>query len=134
MSHLKGGNRKSQTISIDTYIAIALFLTSIVLFYYFIGVKSYEDNLDKDKKITGDRIREDELLGDGVLTSVEEEKLVEMTCQDFKNLFGTTEEICIYLRDADGKVVPLANGTHVKYGVGCPGMLIDGVVCGNNIT
>ena len=57
-----------------------------------------------------------------------------MDCNNFKEFFGSNDEICLYLRDSDGFIVPLSNGTHVKYGVGCPGVIIGNITCGLNIS
>lgn len=63
---------------------------------------------------------------DGELTSDEVAELSEMNCTTMREFFDTNKNICIYATDKDGNIVELEN----KYGLGCPGIEIDDVLCG----
>lgn len=110
--------------------AIALFLTTVIAFFSFISVKDAESKLTEDADILVHRIKESQLLKDGDFSEAEEARLVSMNCTQIKELFESRLELCIYFRDSDRNIVPLTNGSVVKYGVGCPGVLLNGKKCG----
>lgn len=111
--------------------AIALFLATVIAFFSFISIQGSENKLTEDADILVHRIRESELIKDGEFSEAEESRLVEMNCTQIKELFESRLELCIYLRDSERNVVPLTNGSVVKYGVGCPGVLLNGEKCGS---
>lgn len=125
--------KKSQTLSVDSYIAIALFLTTIVAFFSFVGIQSAQHQLTEDSKILLHRLKEDSMFADGIFSESEEARLVEMNCAEVKNLFDSKVDMCIYFRDSNRNIVPLTNGTVTKYGVGCPGIELINKSCGEKI-
>lgn len=132
MIYIIMGRKRGQTISIDTYIAIALFLVAIVFFYSYIGYNSVKTDLDEESRLTAHRVREGNIFGDGVFTASEEAALYNMNCRELKQYFGTSKDICIFMKDSNGGVVRLSNGTpnEYKYGVGCAGIEINNETCG----
>ena len=117
----------------DSYIAIALFLMTIIGFFTFIGLRTLEEDISSEKDILTHRIKDDGIFGDGMLSLEEEARLVNMSCDEIKDVFNTQMEICIYFRDTKRDIVVLSNGTHEKYGVGCGGIVINDVQCGDFI-
>lgn len=131
---VKRFNKTAQTISVDTYLAIGLFLVAIIFFFALIGgLSQTDDNLQKDSSMTSHKLREGDIFGDGKLDINEEAALVNMDCEELKELFETQKDICIYFKDAEGNVVPMTNGTIKKYGIGCEGIVIGNKTCGTLI-
>jgi len=64
------------------------------------------------------------VINDGHITSQELLTLNELSCEDIKMLLGTGKEVCIYFKDTKGNVADLSGDGY--YGIGCPGLEIDG--------
>jgi hypothetical protein len=96
-------------------LAIIYSLMLIVLFYGFFHTLTPNNRVQ-------------EIFQDGVLTDGETSYLKTLTCADVRKMLKTDENVCIFFRGEDGELVDLAgNGA---YGVGCPGMEVDGkAVC-----
>jgi len=122
--------KKGQTITLDLIIGITIFISTIVLFYYLFGidVTKTEEEDAASKVIEG--LNGNQYFQDGELTSDELAELSAMNCADIKDFFNTNKNICIYATDSDGNLVELNN----KYGVGCPGIDINELTCGEEIT
>ncbi len=114
--------------------AVMLFLMTVVLFYFLIGSKFVENSTSSDIQVTAHKLKSSSIFEDGTFSALEEAALVNMSCDDLKEYLGTSKEVCVYLRDENGYVVPLTNGTHIKYGVGCSEVKVGNVTCGNNIS
>ncbi len=65
-----------------------------------------------------------DLIDDGQLTKDEMARIGQLNCEDIKRMLGTNKEACIYFKDADGNIVDMLNDG--RFGVGCPGLEIDG--------
>ncbi|MFW5990727.1 MAG: hypothetical protein ACOCQX_00720 [Candidatus Nanoarchaeia archaeon] len=128
-----GFHNKGQTLSIDSYLAIGLFLTTVVAFYSFISLQGAESELTANSEVLVHRLRENVIFEDDSLSEEEEARLVEMNCTEIKELFESKLDICIYFRDSERNVVPLTNGTIHKLGVGCEGVEIGNKSCGTII-
>lgn len=136
MIYINMGTKRGQTISIDTYVAIALFLVAIVFFYSYIGFNSVQTDLEEQSRLTAHRVREGNIFGDGVFSRAEEIALYNMDCAEIKEYFGTNKEVCIFMKDNQGRVVRLTNDSSgdFKYGVGCAGVVINDETCGTVIS
>ncbi|MGM5482735.1 MAG: hypothetical protein ACQESF_04705 [Nanobdellota archaeon] len=135
MNRIKTNNlkKRGQTLSIDSYIAIALFLTTVITFFSFVNLKGAQDSLTGKTDILVHRLRESQIFEDGILTEAEEARLVRMDCSQIKDVFESKVDLCIYLRDSQRKIVPLTDGNITKYGVGCEGILLSNEKCGTKV-
>jgi hypothetical protein len=122
--------KKGQTITLDLIIGITIFISTIVLFYYLFGIDvTQTEEEDAATKIV-EGLNGNQYFQDGELTSDELIDLTEMDCAELKTFLNTNKNICIYATDHNGNLVELNN----KYGVGCPGIDINELTCGENIT
>ena len=120
--------KRGQTWSIETYVAIAVFLIAIIFFYGITTAKTYRTNIDVEVEKVGRSLMNSEELRDSQISETELQMLLNMTCDDLKSRYGTNREICIYFKDSDGNLI--TNGTHTVFGIGCPGINISGRDCG----
>ena len=65
-----------------------------------------------------------EYINDGNITTEEFSTLKGLSCDDLKMLLGTEKEVCIYFRDSEGNIIDISSDG--SYGVGCPGLEING--------
>lgn len=116
--------------------AIALFLTTVVGFFSFVGIQEAQDQMTEDTQILITRLKEDSIFADGMFSESEEARLVEMNCSEIKEMFSSKIDLCIYLRDSSRNIIPLSNNNETikKYGVGCSGIKLSGKSCGKNVT
>ncbi len=121
--------KRGQSWSIETYIAIAIFLIAIIFFYGLITTKNYNSNIGVEVEKISKEFMAGKELQDGQLSEQELQSLLNMSCDDLKKRFGTNKEICIYFKDTDGNLI--TNGTHTVFGIGCPGINISGRDCGS---
>ncbi|MBI3032818.1 hypothetical protein HYY69_05050 [Candidatus Woesearchaeota archaeon] len=106
---------KQKKWSTEAALAIMFFLLAIVLYLLFTLSSLSQKNVDTILK--QDNLKEEDL---SYLTS--------LNCDEIKAMLSTEKNICIYAKDPEGNLVPLTND---KLGVGCPGIIVDGVkVCG----
>lgn len=132
---MKLHNKGAQTITLDFIIGITIFLSMIVLFYYFFAVdvtKTEEETeaaavinglsgFSFEADINADGV--DETIypfEDGELTDDEIEALSELDCKKLKEFFNTNKNVCLYATDTNGNLVPL----NEKIALGCEGIEI----------
>jgi hypothetical protein len=120
--------KRGQTWSLETYLAIAVFLIAIIFFYGLTTTKGYESNLEVEIEAISKALMGSAELRDGQLSASELEGLLGYNCEELKKRFGTNKEICIYIKDSEGNLI--VNGTDTVFGIGCPGINISGRNCG----
>jgi hypothetical protein len=109
--------RKAQTWSFDLIIAVVLFIVVVAVFYSFLSADRYQDTTSRLE--SGAELIINELNCDAggsddycIITKgrVSEESLTKLSGANYdqvKTSLGVTGEFCIYLRSADGTLVPL---------------------------
>jgi len=121
--------KRGQTWSIETYLAIGVFLTTIIFFYSLITNEwDTGENIDLEVQRIAEQLITGPELGDGIMSSPDLEHFVDLNCSQLQELFNTNREICIYLQDQNGNLIE--NGTHVIHGIGCPGINVSNMLCG----
>ncbi len=120
--------KRGQTWSLETYLAIAIFLIAIIFFYGLTTVSNYRTNIRVEVEEVGRALMSGDQLKDGVLTDTELDYLISLKCDGLKQLFNVDKDICIYLKDSDGNL--FTRGNETIYGLGCPGFNISGESCG----
>ena len=112
--------KKKQEISLEL---ILLAVSLLAMFMLFFGqFFASEMNASKDTLIPQGYLTK--VIKDGDITAEEFNVLRQMTCQDIKAMLGTGKEVCIYFKDQNGNIVdPQGDGS---FGVGCPGLEIEG--------
>jgi uncharacterized protein (UPF0333 family) len=120
--------KRGQTWSLETYLAIGIFLIAIIFFYSLSTIGNFRSNVTAEVEEIGEQLINSEQLGDGQLTNEELLYFVNLNCTALKQLFNTNQEICIYLKDSEGNLIE--NASHVIHGIGCPGVNISGRLCG----
>jgi hypothetical protein len=122
------GEKRGQSWSIETYLAIAIFLTALIFFYSLTTVDRFSSNVAVEVERVGKALITGDELKDGKLTENELAYLVNMSCDDIKTMFHTNNEICIYFKDPEGNLITNASGT--VFGIGCGSINISGQPCG----
>lgn len=113
--------RKGQIISIDLVIAIVIFVTIIVGFFYVIQIfsqrdqtaalkqqvenlpSSLQENSSKVAFIEGNEINIQKLI-----------QFARMNYSEIQNELGITDDFCVYIEDEKGNIIPIDG----KAGVG----------------
>ena len=133
-------NKGAQTITLDFIIGITIFLSMIVLFYYLfaVDVTKTEEEAEAAKLIDG--LSGNSYFDDGELTDDEIDLIGDMDCKELKEFFNTNKNVCLYVTDTNGNIIPLTvkdeDGTSVALkGLGCEGIeIVDGTgqdtICG----
>lgn len=122
-------NKGGQTITLDLIIGVTIFISTIVLFYYLFGMDVTKTEEEDAAAKVMEGLNGNDYFRDGELTSDEVTELSEMDCAAMKEFFDTNKNICVYATDKDGNIVQLNN----KYGMGCPGIEIDTLLCGEDV-
>ncbi len=120
--------KRGQTWSLETYLAIAVFLIAVIFFYGLTTVSNYKTNINVEVEEVGRALMKGDQLKDGVLSDTELDYLISLNCTGLKQLFNVDQDICIYLKDSNGNLFTRGNKT--IYGIGCPGFNISGQKCG----
>ncbi|MBN2457875.1 hypothetical protein JXB31_01965 [Candidatus Woesearchaeota archaeon] len=123
--------KKGQTLAVDSYVAVGIFLLAVILFFSIIALRSARLDMKNEVKIITGNVMAHAYFNDNTLEGYEETVLSNLTCDELKDLFETNNNLCIYFEDSDGNVVPISRNQ--KYGMGCPGLNISGTPCGSNI-
>jgi len=121
--------KRGQTWSLETYMAVGVFLIGLIFFYSLMTMSRTESNVGVTVEEIGRQVIKSDQMVDGKLTSDELGYLINLNCSALKTMFNTNKDICIYLVDAQGNLIE--NGSHVIHGIGCPGINISGMVCGS---
>lgn len=124
--------KRGQTWSLETYLAIGIFLIAFIFFYSLTTLNTARTNIGVEVEEIGRKIMSTPQLEDGTLTNEELMELFNMDCDQLKDMFDTNREICIYIQDSEGNLI--SNGSHILHGIGCPGINISGMMCGTNST
>jgi len=122
--------KRGQTWSIETYLAIGIFLIAIIFFYSLTTMNTVKSNVEVEVEEIGRSLMGSIELRDGILTQDELNHFINMSCSDLQHEFDTNKYMCIYIKDQDGFLIN--NGTNAIYGFGCPDINISGIQCGQN--
>jgi hypothetical protein len=114
-------NKKSQAMSTETYIAIVVFLSAIVLFYSLFIYSNVDNVSNKEFIFTIEKVKNDEKFNKGFLTNFDESWLISQNCTELKNYFKVKNDFCIFIVDLNDSIQTISNMTHFKYGIGCEG-------------
>ena len=119
-------NKKAQTVTLDLIVGISIFITAVVLFYYLFGMDVTKTEEEDAAAAIIEGLDGTSYFEDGQLESDEIETLSALSCKELKQLFETNKNVCIYVTDNNGHLVTLDD----KPAIGCPGIEIQGRVCG----
>lgn len=122
--------KRGQTWSIETYLAIGVFLIAIIFFYSLTTMNNISSNVEVEVEEIAHSLMGSTELRDGILTQDELNHFINMSCSDLQHAFDTNKYLCIYIKDQDGYLIN--NGTNAIYGFGCPDINISGRRCGEN--
>ncbi len=130
---LKIINLKAQSWSIDIILGFVIFIVATVIFYSILNTNT-ELKVEKSKKealmaiqyITSDNKLVGIVDGDK-LSEIKLERLNLLSYGDLKKGLGTEGDVCIYLEDEKGNVIPIKGS---KMGIGTPNIIIDDKSCG----
>ncbi len=106
--------RKAQVVSIDLILAVLVFVSLIVGFFYVISIFSQNDSArdtETDTQKIPPALQSNSskfAFIDG--NQIDTEKLVAFSRQDYKELqnsLGLINDFCIYLEDENGNIIPI---------------------------
>lgn len=122
--------KRGQTWSFDLIVAVILFIVVVALFYTFLSGDKYGDNvegLETSVRTINSRLDCDISSDDGVciiqkgkLSTTKVASLSSTDYDDLKVELGITGDFCIYLKDANGALIPMAG----KAGIGKDTLLL----------
>ncbi|MBR9692894.1 hypothetical protein GOV07_03085 [Candidatus Woesearchaeota archaeon] len=123
---------KAQVWSMDLIIAVVIFLLAIGVFYFFTEGKVEEDTsrLQIESQIIANRLTGDEnisIVKDG---AIDDEKLQTLILKNdeydkLKEELGVHDDFCMVLRDQNGSIILIGNGTDNRVGIGSPHIKVN---------
>ena len=122
--------KKGQIFSVETYIAVGIFLFALIFFYVLITVKTPGDPLKDEAGYVTDSLLQDEYFKDNMITYSEAQEMATWNCSQIRTKLKTSKNICIYFTDQEGNLIPLTNTEPRVYAIGCPGINVSGNPCG----
>jgi len=121
--------KRGQVWSIEMYVAVAVFLLALVLFYSIAVLKLKHKTFEENAGDILVSVSESPYMKDNEITSEEIRELLSMSCTELRKTFGTNKDICIYFKDNQGIYVNITENEYL--GIGCEGLTISNVPCGN---
>ncbi len=126
--------RSAQSLSLDLLVAVMIFLSIIVIFYYLSHTKS---SVEKSDYLHEQALKVSSLLSsEGIISSSREinlsslEELYSMDPKEIQKLLSINSKFCIYVVDSEGNIIAINN----KVGVGYSDINISGFPCGTNLS
>ncbi|MFP4524238.1 MAG: hypothetical protein ACLFO2_02925 [Candidatus Woesearchaeota archaeon] len=106
--------KNAQTWSIDLIMGVIIFMLVIAIFYAFLSSKGSEPikDLEADARATDTKVTGKQLASLGVITEEgaidksEFDQLCQENYEDVKKSLGIENDVCIYLEDEDGNIIP----------------------------
>jgi hypothetical protein len=128
-------NSKSQTISMDALIAVALFMVAVILFFTLSGSSNGEKRAEGLQTESGKALSSVSSSMNSTDTflkgsKIDQRKLDEISglgYSDLKNVIGISSDFCIHFEDEQGNIVNISGN---KTGLGSSMVRIAGVACG----
>jgi hypothetical protein len=120
--------RKAQTWSLETTIAIGVFVVAIIVFYALVFIPKDTASATKAAASLNRRVLAMDAFADGIITDSELVNLSSKNCSELKKLFGTSKKFCIYIKDEEGNLINITNDSSM--GIGCGGLNLSGYACG----
>lgn len=111
--------RRAQSWSIDVIIGVIIFMMIVAIFYAFLGAQSQAsvEDLKADADTTSEKISGDlGILSNGEFDQRALEELCNRPYSEVKALLGIENDVCIFLEDENGNIIPC--GTNNKSGIG----------------
>lgn len=108
----------NEAVIITTLTLLAFF----VLFAFMESSKNQVSTRPYNTNTTGFLVKD--LINDGKMTQEEMLEIGSLRCEDIKHMLGTSKDVCVYFKDSNGKIVDIFNDG--RFGIGCPGLEIDG--------
>ena len=121
--------KRGQTWSIETYIAIAIFLISLIFFYGLTTINRYKSNISLEVDEISRELLQKDIIKDGELSLDDLSYLQGINCTELKDYLNTNKNLCFYFKDSEGNLID--NGTAIIHGFGCPEINVSGLSCGS---
>jgi hypothetical protein len=120
--------KSAQTWSLETFIAIGVFVIAVIVFFVIVFVPRETANSSKEAESVERRVLAHDFFADGVITDDELANLSSMNCTQLKKVFGSSKSFCIYIKDEQGNLINVTNTSSL--GIGCAGLNLSGYGCG----
>jgi len=106
--------KNAQTWSIDLIMGVIIFMLVIAIFYAFLSSKGSEpiEDLEADARAVDTKVTGKQLTSLGIITeegAIDKQKfdqLCQENYEDVKKSLGIENDVCIYLEDEDGNIIP----------------------------
>jgi hypothetical protein len=122
--------KRGQTWSFEVYLAIAIFMLTIIFFLSLVSVNVLEPKFPKVASDTDKKIFSIALFSDGEVTEEELLYLTSFNCTALKEKLRFNYDWCIYFEDEDGNAVNISViSGETSYAFGCAGVNISGRSC-----
>ncbi len=122
--------KKAQSWSLESYVAIGIFLFAIIFFYALITLKAPSETLKDEAKSAANNLLAEEIFKDNVISYSEAQQIANWSCSDLKSMLKTDKDVCIYFTDNEGNLIPIKTDP-VVYSIGCSGVNVSGRPCGS---
>ncbi len=115
-------HRKSQTWSLEAFVAVMIFMLALVLFYSLTSTGDTSTELQKEAEVLTKSVGAQAYFEDGILDNEDVEVLKELNCDQLKELFQTKKNLCIYMTDESGTLITYGQDKPLTFG--CEGLSI----------
>ena len=130
--------KKAQTFSTDAVVAVAMFITAVIMLFYLSGPvaenrqsERLQSEAEKLPKVLGSGQNISAVFIEG--SKIDDQKLrkaVNLSYANLKDLLGMDSDFCIYLEDENGNIVPMEG----KVGIGSPLANLSGRSCNETVS
>jgi hypothetical protein len=121
--------KRAQSWSIETYLAIAIFMVALIFFYSLTMLSGNNQTINIQVAEIGRALLASDQLKDGKITPDDLAYFLAQSCDSLRTMYKTNNDLCIYFVDNDQNLLMLDNGSTV-YGIGCPTINVSGRPCG----
>ena len=145
--HKKGDDemkwvKNAQTWSIDLIMGVIIFMLIIAIFYAFLSSKGSEpiEDLEEDARAADSKVSGKEKLTslgvitpEGSINKTRFDQLCQQNYTDVKKALGVENDVCIYLEDAQGNIIP-CGPSKAGIGNGEDIMVTEDTPCGSKFS
>ncbi len=129
--------KKGQTVSLDTMLAVLLFVVAVIMLFYLSGPASknrQSERLESESRTMPATLSSQQNDSGSFVegTKVNDEKIEQVSNLSYEVLkaqLGLESDFCIYFEDEQGNLVPIKN----KVGIGSPLVNISGKSCNESL-
>lgn len=136
-----GPSKVGQSWSIDLIIGVIIFMLIVAIFYAFITARAKPEfeELQEDARSVVAKVETSPddtfgLIKNGEIDQVRLQELCDMPYEQVKIELGIESDVCIFLEDQNGNVIPCGTGNKTGIGNGVDLQISSSYACGEATT